>query len=207
MDNHKASKEVTDTNEMEGLFVFERSKKRSTVEYHEEITDGKKVIFYRDLSQNALESTDYLGKVESGKYTMGSYQEKKDRFGTIVLESNLDKSAEEIYKLYKRRWNIETFYDYYKNRLDVNTLHLNDYYKTQGLSFIMLVTSLIYSSFTKILKENKIKESPQTILLNARFLKLHRNKNMKWNVENINQKHLKIFETFGLDLLKEASSL
>ncbi len=206
-DNHKASKEVTDTNEMEGLFVFERSKKRSTVEYHEEITDGKKVIFYRDLSQNALESTDYLGKVESGKYTMGSYQEKKDRFGTIVLESNLDKSAEEIYKLYKRRWNIETFYDYYKNRLDVNTLHLNDYYKTQGLSFIMLVTSLIYSSFTKILKENKIKESPQTILLNARFLKLHRNKNMKWNVENINQKHLKIFETFGLDLLKEASSL
>lgn len=138
---------------------------------------------------------------------MGSYQEKKYRFGTIVLKSSLDKSAEEIYKLYKRRWNIETFYDYYKNRLNVNTLHLNDYYKTQGLSFIMFVISLIYSSFTKILKENKIKESPQTILLNARFLKLHRNKNMKWNEENINQKYLKIFETFGLDLLKEASSL
>ena len=47
---------------------------------------------------------------------------------------------------------IETFYDYYKNRLDVNTLHLNDYYKTQGLSFIMLITSLIYSEFTENIK-------------------------------------------------------
>lgn len=206
-DNHKASKKITSTDKMEGLFVFERSKKRSTVEYHEEIINGKKVIFYRDLSQNALESTDYLGKVESGKYSMESYLEKKDRFGTIVLESNLDKSAEEIYKLYKRRWNIETFYDYYKNRLDVSSLHLNDYYKTQGLSFIMLVTSLIYSSFTKALKEKKIKENPQDILLNARFLKLHKNQAGKWNVENINQKHLKIFEAFGLDLSKEATNL
>ncbi len=206
-DSHKSSKKVTSTKSMEGLFVYERSRKRSTVEYHEEKIDGKKVIYYRDLSQNALESTDYLSKVNEGKYTMESYLEKKDRFGTIVLESNLDKDAEEIYKLYKRRWSIETFYDYYKNRLDVNALHLNDYYKTQGLSFIMLITSLIYSSFNKALKENKIKESPDSILINASFLKLHKNLNKKWNIENINHKHIELFERFGIDLYKEASNI
>lgn len=125
----------------------------------------------------------------------------------VVLESNLDKSAEEIYKLYKRRWSIETFYEYYKNRLDVNTLHLNDYYKTQGLSFIMLITSLIYSSFNKALKEHNVKEAPESVLLNARFLKLHRNSNNKWNLENINHKHVQLFEDFEIDVLKEASSI
>lgn len=125
----------------------------------------------------------------------------------MVLESNLDKSAEEIYKLYKRRWSIETFYEYYKNRLDVNTLHLNDYYKTQSLSFIMLITSLIYSSFNKALKEHNVKEAPESVLLNARFLKLHRNSNNKWNLENINHKHIQLFEDFGIDVLKEVSSI
>jgi transposase len=205
--NHKSYKHIISRKTMEGLFVFERSKKRSTVEYHEETIDGKKVIFYRDLSQNALESTDYLSKVEQGKYTMESYIEKKDSFGSIVLESNLDKTPEEIYRLYKKRWVIETFYDYYKNRLDVNAIHLNDYYKTQGLSFIMLITSLIYSEVSKNLKEAKIKESVQTILLNARFLKLHKDYKGIWKVENINQKHLEIFQAFNLNVSLEANGI
>ena len=138
---------------------------------------------------------------------MESYLEKKDGFGTIVLESNLNKSAEEIYKLYKKRWMIETFYDYYKNRLDVNTLHLNDYYKTQGLSFIMLITSLIYSEFTENIKKVKIKESIQSILIDSRFLKLHKDNKGTWRVENINQKHLKIFQTFSLNVAQEAADL
>ena len=138
---------------------------------------------------------------------MESYLEKKDGFGTIVLESNLNKSAEEIYKLYKKRWMIETFYDYYKNRLDVNTLHLNDYYKTQGLSFIMLITSLIYSEFTENRKKVKIKESIQSILIDSRFLKLHKDNKGTWRVENINQKHLKIFQAFSLNVAQEAADL
>lgn len=205
--NHKKYKQITSSNKMEGLFVFERSKRRSTVEYHEETINGRTIIFYRDLSQNALESTDYLSKVEEGKYTMESYLEKKESFGTIVLESNLNESAEEIYRLYKKRWMIETFYDYYKNRLDVNTLHLNDYYKTQGLSFVMLITSLIYSEFTKNIKKEKIKESVQSILINSRFLKLHKDNKGKWRIENINQKHLKIFQTFKLNVTQEAAEL
>ena len=206
-ENHKVSKQIVKTKTMEGMFIFERSKKRSVVEYHEEIINGKKVIYYRDLSQNALESSDYLSKVEEGKYSMESYLEMKDRFGTIILESNLDKSSEEIYKLYKRRWSIETFYDYYKNRLDVNALHLNDYYKTQGLSFIMLIASLIYSSFKEALNKNKIKESPESLLINARYLKLHKSSNKKWNVENINSKHLEIFNKLKINVIEEANSI
>ncbi len=71
----------------------------------------------------------------------------------------------------------------------------------------MLITSLIYSSFNKALKEHNVKEAPESVLLNARFLKLHRNSNNKWNLENINHKHVQLFEDFGIDVLKEVSSI
>ena len=157
---------------------------------------------------NMLEKID-LSKVENGKYTKESYLEKKDMFGTIVLQTNLfeNTSPEKIYKYYKARWSIETFYDYYKNRLDVNSLFLDDYYKTQGLSFIMLITSLIYSEFKKNLKDIKIKESISSILLNARFLKLHKDHNNTWKVENINSKHIQIFKDFNLNVTEEAMNI
>lgn len=204
--SHKAYKDVINTEVMEGIFVFDRSKKRSTIEYHEKMISRKKVIFYRDLSIAALESTDYLSKINNETYTFENYNKFKNTFGTIVLESNLDKSAEEIYKLYKRRWSIETFYDYYKNRLDVNALCLNDYYKTQGLSFVMLITSLIYACIKEKLKEHNIKESIESLLLDARFLKLHKIRN-SWKVENICKNHYKIFDEFELNVFKEADSV
>lgn len=204
--NHKAYKRITSANKMEGIFVFDKSKKRSTVEYHSEMIGGRKVVFYRDLSMAAIESADYLSKLDGETYTKENYDRYKDTFGTIVLETNLGKDEEEIYRLYKKRWSIETFYDYYKNRLDVNALCLSDYYKTRGLSFVMLVTSLIYSSFKEKMKEKSIRDSAEILLLNARFLKLHKSKKI-WMVENICKNHLKIFHEFGLDPFAEAKSL
>ena len=209
-DNLSACKQVKKTKEMEGMFVYEKDRKRSTVEYHKEVIDGKSVIYYRDLSRNALESTDYLSKVENGSnssYTMEKYLQIKDEFGAIVLESNLDSSAEVIYKKYKSRWSIETFYDYYKHGLDVNAICLSDYYSTQGFSFIMLIASLIYSSFKNKLKEKKVKESIHDLLLMSKFLKLHKNRNGKWSVENINSKHIDTFKLFDLNMVEEANFL
>lgn len=71
---------------------------------------------------------------------------------------------------------------------------------------MMLVTSLIYASIKEKLKAHKIKESIETILLDARFLKLHKVRNT-WKVENICKNHYKIFEEFGLDVFEEANTL
>ena len=157
-------------------------------------------MLFRDQTESAIESADYLSKIDDDVYTMELYNKYKDFFGTIILESNLDKSPEEIYKLYKRRWAIETFYDYYKNRLDVNALHLPDYYQTQGLSFIMLITSLIYSDFNSRIKE--LKRSITDLLLDARFLKIHK-KRGTWKLENSCKKHYDLFFSLDIDLNKE----
>jgi hypothetical protein len=54
-----------------------------------------------------------------------------------VLQSNTAKSPEEVFSSYKKRWGIETFYHYLKNKGDFNDLMIQDYYEEQGFSFIM----------------------------------------------------------------------
>jgi len=201
MANTKNYKKLIEDIKTEGLFIYQRGKKKTAIEYKELKIDSKtRVFLFRDQTQSAIESADYLSKIDNDVYTMELYNKYKDFFGTIILESNLDKTPEEIYKLYKRRWAIETFYDYYKNRLDVNAIHLPDYYQTQGLSFIMLITSLIYSNF--ISKTKELKKSITDLLLDARFLKIHK-KNGEWKLENTCKRHYDLFSSLGIDLNDE----
>ena len=55
--------------------------------------------------------------------------------------------------------------------------------------------------------KEQIKESIQSILIDSRFLKLHKDNRGKWRVENINQKHLKNFQAFSLNVAQEAADL
>ena len=41
----------------------------------------------------------------------------------------------------------------------------------------------------------------------SKFLKLHKNRNGKWSVENINSKHIDTFKLFDLNMVEEANSL
>ena len=56
-------------------------------------------------------------------------------------------------------------------------------------------------------KKVKIKESIQSILIDSRFLKLYKDNKGKWRMEIINQKHLKIFRAFSLNVAQDASDL
>lgn len=198
----KNYKEITKDYSCNESFVYESGRKRSVIEYKMIIKDEVKVIFYRDLSLAALDSADYLSKVSPDNeiYTIEKYEEFKNTFGTIVIQTNLDKEPKEIYELYKNRWKIETFYDYYKNKLDVNALHISDYYQTQGLSFVLLITSLIHTEFIKATKH--LKRNITEILLDAKFIKLHYKKN-NWSLENVSRRHYELFSDLNIDLNDE----
>ena len=50
-------------------------------------------------------------------YTAEGFEKYRHYMGVTVLQtSSRDKGAEEIYTLYKKRWTIETFYNYFKNK-------------------------------------------------------------------------------------------
>ena len=47
----------------------------------------------------------------------------------------------------KRRWRIETFYNFYSNVQHNDDFQQKKYYKIQGYSFVLLVLSLIHKEF------------------------------------------------------------
>ena len=65
--------------------------------------------------------------------------------GVTLLQTSLGakRSAQDIWSLYKRRWSIETLFDYFKNGQGAVALGQQDYCHKQGLAFILLVSALI----------------------------------------------------------------
>ena len=108
----------------------------------------------------------------------------------MVWQTNLDSPAPEIYRGYKKRWGIETFYNYFKNDVNFNALYERDYYKLEGMSFIMLVTSLIYEQMNKAVHSIKNKNI-EDCLIESRMVKIHYEKqgwartNMKKNLQEL----------------------
>lgn len=176
-------------------FAYQKGRKGTVVEYKDESIGGNRVITYRDLDESVLEQTNYLRHMEEGhrSYTQARFDKLKDFMGVIVMQTSiLDKSAQEIYALYKKRWTIETFYNYFKNRADYRTLYMQDYYKTQGLAFVMLVSALIHREFEEAAKCVKGK-SVQDCLLEARMVKANRRYDV-WYVCNCGAKQKDLFK-------------
>ncbi len=199
--NLKICKKAVSDLRLEKYFCYKNGKKSSTIEYKDEIIDGFRVLTYRDINEAAALQTSYLQHIDSdgGKYTEESFMKNKDFFGVIVLQTSLrDESAQEIFKLYKKRWSIETFYNYFKNKADFSALYQQDYYKTQGLSFIMLVCGLIHSEMEKAVSGIKGK-SVHDCLLEARFVKAIKRRG-NWAVCNCKKKQVDLFKELNTPL-------
>ena len=185
-------------------FVYKKEKKASVIEYKEIVDSKCRVLVFRDLNESAEEQANYLRYVELGhkSYTMEKYEEIKDLLGVTVLQTNLfEKTPQEIYELYKKRWKIETYFNYFKNSADYSALHLPDYYKTQGLAFIMLIEALIYHDVQNAMKSIKGR-TIRDCLLDARTIKIHLRKET-WQICNCKKSILNLFEQLHTPMVVE----
>ena len=198
--NLKEYKDVTKELKLDNMFIYEKSNKKISVEYKEVTYTNKKIIVYKDVDQSLRDNQDYLKNMEKNptKYTTERYNEVKEFFGVIVLETNLTITSEEIFKYYKKRWKIETFFNYFKNKADINSLGLNDYYITQGMSFIMLITGQIYEELKKVVKNIKGKNIDDC-LLECRFAKLNKIDN-SWKVSNAKKELRELLLKLNVDI-------
>ena len=76
---------------------------------------------------------------------------------------------------------------------------LQDYYKEQGFSFIMLITGQIHQKMIaaiKTLDDNTL--SVHDILLMARCMKMERRGN-NWNLKNARKRDLQILKKLGFE--------
>ena len=193
-----AMKDVRYTNS----FYYRCGSKHTRIEYFsQKISETETVYVYRDIDENEKCRYNYQHNIELGKngYTQEMLEQKKELFGVYVLQSNSPKCAEEIFSSYKKRWGIETFYQYLKNKGDFNDLMIQDYCREQGFAFIMLICGQIHQkmiSAVKLLQDNTI--SVRDILLMARCLKMERRGN-SWDLKNARTKDLKTLKKLGFD--------
>ena len=183
-------------------FYYRSGKKHARVEYtSHKISELETVYVFRDIDENEKSRFNYLRSIELGKkgYTHEKFEEVKETFGVYVLQSNAPKSAEEIFAGYKKRWGIETLYRYMKITADFNDLMIQDYYKEQGMAFLMLITGQIHQKMidaVRSLDDNTI--SVHDVLLMARCLKMER-RGSNWNLKNARKRDLDVFKRLGFE--------
>jgi hypothetical protein len=159
-------------------FYYRSGKKHARIEYtSRRVSDSEYVYVFRDIDENEKCRYNYQDCMELGRkgHTQEKFEQSKEVFGVYVPQSNSAKSAEEVFAGYKKRWGIETFYQYLKNSADFNDLITRDYYKEQGLSFIMLIMGQIRQKMIDAVKKlNNNAISVHDILLMAWRMKRER---------------------------------
>jgi len=183
-----------------GNFYYSSDKKHARVEYYErKMDDDKRILVYRDIDENEKCRFNYQRCIDQRKkgYTAEKLAEQKEFFGVYVLQTNSSKSAPDVFASYKKRWGIETLYQYLKNRADFNNLKFEDYYEEQGFAFIMLVTGQIHQEMLKA--QRKLHDNTTSIhdlLLKARMLKMEK-RGQYWTLKNSRKKDLEVLEKVG----------
>lgn len=187
------------------IFIYGKKNISKTIVYKKMKINDCHCYIFRDIDENAKECADYKTKMNLGfeNYTLENFEKYKDQFGTLFLQTNYDVEPEEIFTLYKNRWSIETFYNTYKYQLNINQLDLHDYYQIEGLSFILLLSSIIDSMLRNRLKNSRCStiKNLTELRIEANYLKIQ-NINGRWSVLNLISKRQAEFENLGLDFTK-----
>ena len=145
---NRAKLKTGDKGNFDGHFMFQKR----VIWYYEYTIDGARYIVFQDSSLRTEEEKDYLQRVEAQheNYTMEGYLEKQYDFGTILFRTNRADSAEDVYKLYKTRIEIEQTFDFLKNLLETDVVYLQDKYALEGWAFInhlsLLLAYLVYEN-------------------------------------------------------------
>jgi hypothetical protein len=174
------------------------------VEYREHETGGRRMIVYRDLPGYEEEKANYQRHIDAGDagHACTKPAEKAPYLGVYVLQTSLSKenrSAEEVFALYKDRWKVETYFDYFKNGQDGHTLCQQSYYRQQGLAFIMLVSGLIEWEVRANIRESGVGISVTDVLRDMRALKADRHGG-GWVINNCLKKRADRMRKMGVAL-------
>ena len=185
-----------------GSFTYDEPGKIALVEYKSCDYDGFRVYVLHDKDEAMRDEANYAHMMELGRkgYTREALDDKKAFFGLYILRTNDKESpAKDIFMWYKRRWRIETFYNFFSNVQHDEDFQQRSYYKIHGLAFILLVSSLIHTEFAEHMRKAGIGSSIQDVLLDSRMVKLVKRGGI-WKCENKKPSQAALLEKLGTSL-------
>lgn len=156
---------------------------------------------FRNASTAAKEEKDYLSREKkNGTYDHSVFLEKQKEFGTIVLDSDLDMSAETAYKAYDSRWEIELVMRYYKTACEFDETRVHSDYSVLGSEFIDFLSSLLTFRILKELDKTALLEkyTYKKIMSVMKRAKKIRTPKSDWELIKMNPSQIDILKALGL---------
>lgn len=108
-----------------------------------QIKGGRYLYAFKDSAKAAAHEQGYLTRRERKQdFTADAYAKKKDEFGVIVFESDLDMDAKTVYMCYKDRWLLELVFDRYKNDICLDKTRVQGDFSLIGSEFINFIATV-----------------------------------------------------------------
>ncbi|UWD34892.1 transposase [Mycoplasma cottewii] len=163
-------------NNLKNLFPIERNDKRikslNLSEYdtkfnsnhdlvlskRNKISDNEYLYSFKSMSDYNQERKIYLNNTDKNNNSE-ELKEKENQFGTIHFVSDEDLSLKQIYDLYKTRWEIEDFLNFYKNIIELDFSRLQKNTSIVATEFINLITTIITSRMKKEFEEKGLTDN------------------------------------------------
>ena len=165
--------------------------------------ENQTVYCFLDPILEVKEEQDYISRIEQQQedYSIEHYHERKHKFGTISIITNLKKkTAQEIYTTYKSRGEIESMFDLFKNVLEADKSYMQNEDTLQGWIFVNHLALLAVYKIYHILQDKKL-ISKYSIwdfiqhLLEIRAVKI----NDSWHTAEIIHATGKFLEKIGIE--------
>ena len=107
------------------------------------IQGGHFLYAFKDARQAALEETSYIERSKkNGTFSPEKYSKKKDLFGVIVFESDIDMDVKTAYMCYEERWSLELVFRHYKSDEQLDHTHQQNDFSVIGSEFINTIATI-----------------------------------------------------------------
>jgi transposase len=135
------------------------------------------------------------------KYSIKDYHQRKDRFGTITMLTNLTANQYEVYQTYKGRMAIEVMFDGMKNVMDADHTYMQDEQTLQGWMFVNHIVLQWYQHLYIELKEKELLKKISVndyiqLLTDVRKVKI----NDAWHLNEFTNQTKKLIDKLGIRL-------
>jgi transposase len=129
--------------------------------------DGKILYLFEDKDLELEENKSLFERVEKGDITRDEAKIREKQAGRILFVSNVDKTPQEIYELYKTRDLVERHFDTLKNEVQADVLYLGDRSAVCGHLFVGFLCLYLYCKLMAIIKKAGLtaEYSPKDLLL------------------------------------------
>lgn len=127
--------------------------------------DENRVLYlFEDQDLRLEEHKNLYDLLMTNQISRDEYLEGFEKSGRILLVSNKEETAEQIYRTYKKRDVVEKMFDDFKNTLDADRTYLQDDLAIHGHAFTSFLSLYIICKLQDMLKKAELKHSPKDLL-------------------------------------------